>query len=519
MTYNIQKGSFPVTPVLLQGFIQEKQQPPTLPPATGNGFMSPSDSSPTLQHNREQRSIGSPTPGCSQSPTSYHSQSPTRGHSQSLAPRHSRHLRPLNCQRSCSPLPQQSRSTGTSEPTYIQLSTYSRKPPPPPIPQGNPTTLYNWPPLPPIPQVDLRAVHRQGPPPSAPPLPPSHIPEAHPKAGHYSTELLRMANNLQQVYDEGLTALAKEYGKLVHGIYQAIREDLTSSRQVSSWNVFEVFMAAPQGGDLQKAPDKSPQEFILYLWELYNKYMEEAIGEGWNTPNQAAARHVELASELAWYNNKLNLQLSEERMGPLTRKTIMRLLEGFAHKAQSVYQLYGLVIHGWGTDPNGDHCIEWGGSPVYERLIDTNTIQTGVVVDPAWAAILELYNNGTGKKRENHRSILVSFLVEDIRQCNGEQTKTMSWKTFADLAYTRKLRLINWPDNVVVPGVPNGLVKMTQLSGDILTDIIMPCINFIKQEITKASGKGSSKGEDDPDALYEDDLVCIISWDNGVLNF
>jgi hypothetical protein len=86
-----------------------------------------------------------------------------------------------------------------------------------------------------------------------------------------------------------------------------------------------------------------------------------------------------------------------------------------------VYELYGLVVHGWGTDPNGDHCIEWGGSPVYEKLIETNchplnqqrkdlrsmvriayiAVQTGVVVNPVWASILAIYNGKT-KKHDGH---------------------------------------------------------------------------------------------------------------------
>jgi hypothetical protein len=60
-----------------------------------------------------------------------------------------------------------------------------------------------------------------------------------------------------------------------------------------------------------------------------------------------------------------------------------------------------------------------------------------------------------------------------IGSCTGE-TKTMAWKSFADLAFTRKIKLVNWPDNAVVPGAPNGLVKLTQLSGDILAGIIKP---------------------------------------------
>ncbi|KAF9066264.1 hypothetical protein BDP27DRAFT_1424053 [Rhodocollybia butyracea] len=266
------------------------------------------------------------------------------------------------------------------------------------------------------------------------------------KAGRYPLELLWKANDLRQAYDQGIADLAMEYGKSVQGIYQAIGEDLKSSRQISSWNVFEAYMTAPDGGDLLKPAEMSAQDFVLYIRSLYKEQMEEAIGEGWNTAAQAAACRAELASEIDWYNNRLDLQLLEERRGGLSKKTIAKLLEGFAQKAQMVHQMYGLVVHGWGTDPNGEHCLEWGGSPAFEQIVEDyshqinqqcmdlwamvrsayTALQSGAATNPAQTATPNRHERPTGKKRDNQRTLLTAFLAEDICQSTSGKKMKMS---------------------------------------------------------------------------------------------
>lgn len=99
----------------------------------------------------------------------------------------------------------------------------------------------------------------------------------------------------------------------------------------------------------------------------------------------------------------------------------------------------------------------------------------------------------------------------------------MIWGTnFANICYRYKVRLVNWPLGIPVPGIPEGLRDISKIPVTQLRAMVKDRVEFYQQEAKENARKA------DADDMFEDDsddeaeglisewkLVRFVPWSDG----
>ncbi|KAF9070993.1 hypothetical protein BDP27DRAFT_1419523 [Rhodocollybia butyracea] len=367
------------------------------------------------------------------------------------------------------------------------------------------------------------------------------------KRGRLSKETIKQAHALRQTYHDELEALALKDGKSVAALLSAVGDTVLDSRSLNPWNVFQAYTTHPEGLGMERHEDKSIADFNTELLAAYRKMHAEA------EDTEDAFKDI-----MRWYRKQLYEQTATMQNGGLSDKQLPKIVAPFNAQGRQAYEYYGVSVFGFVIDPVTSHGFGFGADPYsvamkegnvahlptphpgqlhdYGALIHLEWMKKkfGEFLDPAKVVIIKRYNNARNH-HETLRKILKDVWLLNLNEVAGSKhIKQLQWGChFADLCYTHKVKLVNYPIGLKPLGVPDGLQGV---SGMNIAKHVKPIVkNFVLFWQQEAEVKKSADSSDDEYimSLYadgdsydakkeqkvdEDDLVRFMAWDEDELD-
>ncbi|KAJ7703704.1 hypothetical protein B0H17DRAFT_1194187 [Mycena rosella] len=265
------------------------------------------------------------------------------------------------------------------------------------------------------------------------------------KPGPLSAAGVNKALAARQAYHNILREVARDDGKKVSAVLEAIGETTKLGRKTNPWNTFQM-------QERSRNPQPKGMSKKEYHEVVRAKYRELFAHLSEDDAKDPGVRAACIADLMSWYSEAITVMLDDQK-STVTANT------------------RDIEICGYAIDPFTDNAIIWGGgqffSGVYARFKDTikrelsdiKAMHQVVAMESRDAAarridhpiIIDFAQTSTEKNhRDTRRRLLRKMFLNDIhvalaqRGDNLVPPKDMSWK-WLDMAIKLCLRIVEWP--------------------------------------------------------------------------
>ncbi|THU96083.1 hypothetical protein K435DRAFT_858919 [Dendrothele bispora CBS 962.96] len=351
------------------------------------------------------------------------------------------------------------------------------------------------------------------------------------KPGPVDAKIRAEAQRNYEEYEAKQRALALKAGKPLSAIFRAAGDSRKLLRGWNLWNVWQKWLVHEDGGKKEGESPNEGEDQGIWMKRRWEEKRREVLGGEWQDRRKVQDAFQWLVD---WYEPLYQANAVPIIQRGLSKRQIQNVAEDFNNNARHANRNVGVCCFGFIVDLHGEHSVMFGAGKEFEDMRARSHTQLDQYLTDVVALLrtsnvnLRLGSNFASdhrlivqhaasvplkSKKDAHRKFISAVLRYDLAMIDSSftpwQTRHFNWQEFADLAYTYRVRLINWHSLVGVPGTTLHDLK-TKLPVNILYEIGEARLLELKRH-----AESYDKGKDEEDIVMDIDsgALRLVEWE------